>query len=292
LALGKKLKITKRRVIQLFSALIYNANLNGFAEGKIYKGASKGLCVPGLNCYSCPGAIASCPLGTLQTALANIGNQWPLYIIGILLVFGIAFGRLICAFLCPFGLIQELLHKIPSPKINKSQWTRRLSLLKYVILALFVFLLPIYTFMKNGAAVPAFCKYICPAGTLGAGIPLVLMNENLQKIVGALFNWKMFVLLIVIVASVFIYRFFCRFLCPLGAIYSFFNRYALFGVTVDEEKCTKCDDCVHFCKMDVHHINDRECIRCGECCQVCHYDAISNFPKFKKDKKGAQNEKI
>lgn len=275
-----KLKLSRRRWIQLLSALIYNANLKGFAEGKIYKGTAKGICVPGLNCYSCPGAVASCPLGSLQSALTNMGTRLPLYIVGLLLIFGITFGRAICAYLCPFGLIQELLHKIPSPKIKKSKLTRHLTWLKYIILLIFVVLLPIYTLMQNGVAVPAFCKYICPAGTLEGGIPLILRNSSLRSITGILFQWKVFVLLLMIAGSVFMYRFFCRFLCPLGAIYSFFNRYAIFGVAVDDKKCTKCTSCVRSCKLDVQYINDRECIRCGECRKVCRYDAVVSGHKM------------
>jgi len=291
--LDKKIGVSKRKLIQLLSALIYNANLKGFANGKIYKGPLKGVCIPGLNCYSCPGAIAACPLGSLQSSLNSIGHKWPLYIIGIILVFGILLGRAICAFLCPFGLIQELFYKIPSPKIKKSKQTRRLSLLKYGILLVFVILLPVYTLIQNGVADPAFCKYICPAGTLEGGVPLVALNSRLRDMTGALFNWKIFILSIVLLGSVFISRPFCRFLCPLGAIYSFFNPYAVFGVSVDEEKCTKCAACTRSCKFDVHYINDRECIRCGECRKVCPSNAISYFSKIaERHRKENQDEKI
>ncbi|MBO5288275.1 MAG: 4Fe-4S binding protein [Spirochaetales bacterium] len=66
----------------------------------------------------------------------------------------------------------------------------------------------------------------------------------------------------------------CRFVCPLGAIYSFFNKWAIFGIKVDETKCTHCNACVNSCKMDTKKINDRECIRCGECKTKCKFDAI------------------
>jgi len=194
------------------SSIIYNSNFAGFVSGTIYQGNIKGICVPGLNCYSCPGAIGACPLGSLQSALGELRFKLPLYIVGTLVVFGTMLGRAICAFLCPFGLIQELLYKVPSPKIKKNIWTRRLSWLKYAVLIVFVIGLPIYHVIQSSVSVPAFCKYICPAGTLTAGIPLVVMNSDLQAIIGALFM------------SVFMYRPFCRFLCPLGAIYSFFNR--------------------------------------------------------------------
>jgi polyferredoxin len=142
--------------------------------------------------------------------------------------------------------------------------------------------LPIYYFIKIGVAVPTFCKYICPAGTLEGGIPLVAANTSLQNIVGALFYGKIFILIIIIVLAVFIYRVFCRFLCPLGAIYSFFNRYALIGIAVDDLKCVKCGNCVQFCKMDTHKINDRECLRCGECRRVCYNNAIIFTPEINK----------
>ena len=93
----------RRKCIQLVSALLYNANLSGFASGSIYKGPTKGLCVPGLNCYSCPGAVASCPLGALQNALSAMPNKLPLYIAGALLLMGLALGRLICCTRSPDG---------------------------------------------------------------------------------------------------------------------------------------------------------------------------------------------
>lgn len=281
--------MVKRRYIQLLSALLYNANIAGFANGTIFQGDVKGVCVPGLNCYSCPGAIASCPLGSLQAALGEMKYKLPLYTVGILLLFGILLGRGICAFLCPFGLIQELLHKIPTPKLGKSKWTKRASLVKYGILIMFVIFLPLFFLVRDGVSIPAFCKFICPAGTLEGGIPLVAANDSLQAIVGALFDWKIFVLVAVILVSVFAYRAFCRFLCPLGAIYSLFNRVALFGIKVDEHNCVNCGACVSSCKLDTNKINDRECIRCGECRSMCKHNAIY-FTK-KKEQKQCEEEK-
>ena len=146
----------KRRFIQLCAALIYNLNLRGFAEVSIYKGKRKGLCVPGLNCYSCPGAIGSCPLGTLQNSLAAMDRKLPFYILGTLLLFGVTLGRTICGFLCPFGFLQELLYKIPLPKIKKNRFTMALSKVKYAVLAVFVIVLPIALKAATRVPVPAF----------------------------------------------------------------------------------------------------------------------------------------
>lgn len=258
-----------RCYVQLISAVLYNCNVKGFANGKIWKGNSKGICAPGLNCYSCPGAVISCPLGSLQSALVSSKYKFPYYILGTLLLMGLFLGRFICGFLCPFGLIQELLHKIPTPKLEKSKLTRGLTLIKYVLLVVFAVMIPIFI----GA--PGFCKYICPAGTLEAGIPLTIMQEKLRPLIGALFGWKVAMLIVIVAICIFAYRGFCRFLCPLGAIYSFFQPVSFFGVQVDEAKCIHCDACVRNCKMDVKKVCDRECIQCGECIQHCPVDAIN-----------------
>ena len=131
----------KRKVIQLYAALLYNSNIYGFVTGKIYKGDSKNACVPGLNCYSCPGAVGACPLGALQNAIATSGRTYPFYVLGIIILFGLALGRTICGFLCPVGLMQELLYKIKTPKVKKSKATYVLSYFKYVILALIIAIL-------------------------------------------------------------------------------------------------------------------------------------------------------
>lgn len=264
-------KPTKRRIIQLYAALLTNANLKGFATGKIYTGDTKKMCVPGLNCYSCPGAVGACPLGALQDSLAQSGRSFPSYILGILLLFGLLLGRLICGFLCPFGLIQELLYKIRTPKLRKNRFTRVLSYFKYVLLAIVIAIPIIY------AGIPSFCKYVCPAGTFGGAISLLSNPNNTDffGMLGYLFTWKFCVLVVVVVASVFIYRFFCRFICPLGAIYSLFCRISMLGVKLDKDKCIDCGLCIQGCKMDIKRVGDHECIQCGECIAVCPVQAIS-----------------
>ena len=267
-----------RRLSQLIAAVLYNCNIKGFTTGHIYKGDTKGLCVPGLNCYSCPGAVGACPLGSLQSGLFNLVHSIPYYILGMLLLFGLLFGRLICGFLCPFGLLQDLLDKIPVKKIKKNKVTAVLTYLKYVILAVFVIIIPI------ALKIPGFCKFICPAGTLEGGIPLLIANESLRKLAGFLFSWKAALLLLILAACVFCHRAFCRFICPLGAIYSLFNPIAFFGIKVDVSKCTGCNACVHKCKMDVKKVCDRECIQCGECIGTCPEKAISYGAKIKPEK--------
>ncbi len=272
-----KIKPSKRKLIQLYAALLYNANIKGYVTGEIFKGNSKSVCLPGLNCYSCPGAIGACPLGSLQNALSESKTKVPTYVLGIILLYAIILGRTICGFLCPVGLIQELLYKIKTPKVKKSKITRVLSYFKYVLLAVLVLALPlIYALKANNIALPAFCKYICPAGTL-EGAVLLLSNSNNSNffgMLGPLFTWKFILLVLFVITSVFIFRFFCRFFCPLGALYGLFNKLSIIGVKVDKSKCNSCQACVSHCKMDIKEVGDHECIQCGECRKVCPCNAI------------------
>ncbi|MBE6532418.1 MAG: 4Fe-4S binding protein [Ruminococcaceae bacterium] len=267
---------TKRRLIQLYSALLFNSYLKGYITGDIFKGITKNVCTPGLNCYSCPGAVTSCPLGALQNSFSASNKTAPYYMLGIIMLYGIIFGRWICGWLCPFGLIQDLLHKIKTPKLKKNRVTRVLSFLKYVILVLFVVILPlIYAF--RDFPLPAFCKYICPAGTIGGALGLLINpnNSGIFAMLGPLFTWKFVLSVSIIVGAVFIYRIFCRFLCPLGAIYGLFNKFSLFGIKLEKSKCIGCGKCVSVCEMDIHHVGDVECINCGKCINVCPTKAIS-----------------
>ena len=272
---GLRCRPSTRRLIQLYSALLCNAQAKGFITGEIYKGDTKALCVPGLNCYSCPGAVGACPLGSLQNALASAGHRAPWYILGNLLLFGVMLGRTICGWLCPVGLIQELLHKIPTPKIRKSRVTRVLSLLKYVILLVFVVVIPLWYGLSKDLPLPGFCKFICPAGTLEGAIGLLPANPSFFSMLGTFFTSKFVIMLVIALACIFCYRSFCRFLCPLGAIYGLFNRFSVVGVKVDADRCTRCGACVSRCPMDVRSVGSAECIQCGKCMDVCAQGAIS-----------------
>ena len=272
------MKEGRRNLIQAAAALLHNPHLSGFFTGEIYKGDSKQVCVPGLNCYSCPGAVGACPIGSLQAVLSGGRRGFSYYVTGTILLFGVIFGRLICGFLCPFGFIQDLLYKI---RCRKRTVPRRidkpLRYLKYAVLLILVILLPMLVRGSYGVGDPWFCKYLCPAGTLEGGIPLVLGSEGLRSMVGFLFSWKMTVLIAVIALSVVIYRPFCKYLCPLGAIYGLLNKYSFYQMRVDEHSCTRCRACENGCGMGVEilkNINSTECIRCGKCKTICPTGSI------------------
>ncbi len=207
-----------RKVIQSAWAIISNGYIKGFLPGApfIYEGPLKHFCVPGMNCYSCPGALGACPIGSLQAVLNQRERKFPFYVLGYLIAVGMLVGRFICGWLCIFGLIQELLYKIPTPKINiPEKIDKPLRYLKYFVLGILVIGLPLFYRNEYGAGLPFFCEFVCPVGTLEGGIPLVLLNDALRPALGWLFRWKMLILILCILASVFIYRPFCKYICPL-----------------------------------------------------------------------------
>ena len=236
-----------RLLIQLLAAAFCNGYAAGFLRGKIFTGKSKLLCVPVLNCYACPGALGSCPIGAMQ-AVAGTKSRFSFYVLGTLMLFGTVLGRVLCGFLCPFGLIQDLLHRIPTPKLRvPRRLDRILRYLKYAVLLVLVLLGPVLSAGPLGGGDPWFCKYICPAGTLEGGIPLLLKNETLRQAAGFLFSWKCGVMLAILLGTVFISRCFCRYLCPLGAVYALFNRFALYQMQVDHARCIGCGKCKAVC---------------------------------------------
>ncbi len=269
-----------RKTIQWVWALLTNGNLAGFLQGKIYTGKLKQLCVPGLNCYSCPGSLGSCPIGSLQAVLGSSRFKISFYLLGFFLLIGTVLGRVVCGFLCPFGLFQELLHKIPFfKKIKTFRLDKPLRLLKYGILLVFVILLPLFVVDAAGSGSPWFCKLICPAGTLEGGLPLVLSNAPLREVIGFLFHWKVAILIVTVVLSILIFRPFCKYICPLGAIYALFNRVSIYRYQVSAEKCVGCGKCEQVCPMQVNpHLeaNHPECIRCGACKKACKFGAITS----------------
>lgn len=270
-----------RKWVQALFFLVTNGYWNFPVTRGIYQGPLKVVCSPGLNCYSCPAATTYCPVGALQQLFAGIRLSLEngqifigLYVVGGMGAIGSFVGRMVCGWACPFGLFQELLHKIPSPKYDI--WPR-LRFLKYFILLFMVILLPLFAVDEFGLGVTWFCKYLCPAGTIEAGIPMLILQPGLRSSVGLLFYNKVFFLVLFIVWAVLASRPFCRTACPLGAFYALFSKIKLVKLQLDSAKCTQCKACHSVCPMGVkfnESPDDMECISCLACSKECKFDAI------------------
>ncbi|MCI5145377.1 MAG: 4Fe-4S binding protein [Candidatus Electrothrix sp. AR3] len=269
---------------------------NGFwgfpLTGTLYQGPMKVICSPGLNCYSCPASTAFCPVGSLQQLLLGVRFSiqtgqyfFGTFVVGSIGMLGAVFGRFICGWACPFGFFQELLHKIPSRKFSIAE---PLRWLKFLILIFFVILLPLFLVDDFGMGKPWFCKYICPAGTLQAGIPMLLLDPDLRSIVGWLFVNKLIIAVGFTGWSIVASRPFCRTTCPLGAFYALFSHYQLIKLQLNAENCTLCGACHRVCPVDIkfnEQPDNCECVNCMRCMtEACAFDAISvevaGYPMF------------
>ncbi|MBR3125185.1 MAG: 4Fe-4S binding protein [Mogibacterium sp.] len=260
--------------------VLTNSYFRGYTKGMIFTGNTKVICLPGLNCYSCPGALGACPMGSLQAVMGDSAFRVSLYVFGMLAAIGALFGRLVCGWMCPFGLFQDLLHKIPL-KLKKKNLPghKYLKYLKYVILIVFPILLVSIVTDMTGTSSPWFCEWICPSGTLLGGIPLVAVNSGLREAAGFRFVWKMAILIVITILAIIYYRPFCKYLCPLGASYSLFNPVSSYRLVIDKDKCVTCGTCQKACGMDIRTFetpNSLECIRCGSCMSACPVGAISS----------------
>lgn len=252
--------------------ILANGYYKVFSTKVVYDGPLKSGCVPFLNCHACPTAFFSCPIGMVQH-YASV-RKIPFLLTGFLGAVGTTVGRAACGWLCPFGWIQDVLFKI---KTKKFRLPKIFLKLKYVSLVVLAILLPFF-FDAH------WFSRICPWGTLAAGIPWALWNPIDPSLgepvvsagsVGWLFVLKLAVLVFFLILFVFIKRPFCRTTCPLGAIYSLFNRFSLMQIQT-EGQCKDCALCRNVCPVDIQISSDPaspECIRCLEC-TVCKHVRI------------------
>ncbi len=265
----------KRRLVQFLFALLANAYPGLFWGNPLYRGPLKGICFPGLNCYSCPLAPFACPLGSLQQSLASL-RALPVmalkglaYVLGFFLLFGFFLGRLVCGWVCPFGLLQELIHRVPFPKRRLPHALRKV---KFLVLLFMVILLPLLLVDALGYGKVWFCRLLCPAGTLEAGVFNLFLRPELRSLVAGLFYFKLALLFLILLLCLVYLRFFCVVLCPLGALYGLFNRWGLFRLSLRDEECLRCGLCEKVCPMELRipqEMNGTECIRCLHCLDVC-----------------------
>ncbi len=238
-----------------------------------------GICAPVFHCYACPLSTFACPIGVLAQFTAL--HLWPLVAIGVLVMFGALFGTLICGWLCPFGFLQDLGAKVPTPKWDPPKWA---GYIRYLALLGTVFAVP-YFFGKSH---PLFICSICPAGALEAAAP----NVARQAIAGAEIVWpnaiKVAILAAFLVAIFFMRRPWCRILCPLGAVFSLFNRVSAFFLRFDPEKCTTCNHCHKLCEYDIKPYetpNSLHCVRCLKCTD-CRPNALRLGSVFESEEHG------
>ncbi|MBN1345314.1 MAG: 4Fe-4S binding protein [Phycisphaerae bacterium] len=233
------------------------------------------VCGPVFHCYSCPLATFACPIGVLGNFCGL--HVFPFVAVGMLLIIAAALGTFLCGYVCPFGFLQDLAGKVPTPKLRLPAW---LGYTRYVVLVVMVVTVPLLW----GVDHPLFVCKLCPAGALEGAVP------NMARLAAAGENvvWpsaiKLSVLGVVLASMFFIWRPWCRVLCPLGAIYSIFNRLSFFFLKYTPQDCKACDMCSSLCKYDVlpdPGLNVSGCIRCLECtrCKAISFTTAVSAPR-------------
>ncbi len=217
------------------------------------------LIFPGLHCYACPWAVTICPIGLAQNLV--VFGTVPYFWIGMIVAYGLAAGRGFCGWFCPFGTLNDLL------SFRKVKVLRSLSFTKFVVLG--ATLLAAWAFADT-----IFCK-LCPAASLEASIPYLFLGVAR---VNRPFLVHMGTLAATLTGMVLIARFWCRYLCPMGALLALFNRASFLQLHLDETKCSQCAACSSDCPMGIEpHLDhdDHNCIKCGRCVDGCHLGALS-----------------
>ena len=246
----------KRRLTQIAALIVSNMGFIRILQ--------TGFVCPFLYCYGCPFAAFGCPIGVIQNFVTY--RQIPLFAIGSLGIYGTLLGRAFCGWACPFGALHDLLSYLRGDKSFK---VRPFWYTKFIML-----------FIVLGAAWYAmdtvFCKY-CPSGSLFGAIPFRILNPGVS--IGQPFYIHMLTLVLTIVLALLISRFWCRYLCPMGAIAGAFNKVSIVNISLDEEKCKKCDVCLKACRMGITKLEDigssTDCILCGRCIEACPLKALS-----------------
>lgn len=259
----------KRRFFQFLGLFTINGYYPGFLNAAIYQGTFKQFCAPVLNCYACPGAVSACPVGSLQHFVI-INQSPPYYIIGFFALIGMAIGRMMCGWICPFGLFQDLLYKVKSAKFPIPRF---ITHFKYVVLVGVVFIIS-HVFQE-----PWFSK-LCPDGLVIAGMPFTFISEDIRSMIKEMFWIKMGILVSFFAFAVTTKRPFCRTVCPVGTIYSFFNNYSLYQMGVDDQCCTRCNRCQKVCPMDIRIYENPQSVDCIRCLECTRCTCVSYKPFF------------
>ena len=228
-----------------------------------YRILKTGFVCPFLYCHGCPFSIFGCPIGLIQNFIVR--GQVSLFTIGSLGIYGVIFGRMFCGWACPFGTLHDILAKLGGKRTLKKT---RFWYTKYIILFLTIILT--WLFLDT-----VFCKF-CPSGSLFAAIPYRIIRPNFDY--GLFFNVHIVTLIITVVLALLISRFWCRYLCPLGAIAGAFNKVSLVSISLDESKCVMCKACLKNCPMGINSLKEigksTDCILCGECIENCQEKAL------------------
>jgi len=272
------------------------------------------LTIPVLVSMASPLSLVYGAFDLLQIMLSK--PELPLIAIASIMIVGALFGRLFCGWVCPMGFIQDLLSKLKTKTIKVSSrkhefWKK----LKFITLFIVLFIssslaLSLYlgygNDYKKALGVFAYGPFLAlsPDGTIFGVLLLTFTKVNKalpsilekgltftyvwNKLMGlpSLFWIRILILILFIYGAFRIRRFWCRYICPLGALMGIFSKFSFLGMRRNLLNCTHCLECEKRCPMQIKILelpwskfNESECILCLECSDACERNAIGfKFP--------------
>lgn len=211
--------------------------------------------------------------GGVKAVAETMGTGGVIVISDFLIRFGILcgitflFGRIFCGWCCAFGAVNDWIYRISVflqsrlgkklPKMPES-WTLVLQKLKYVVLLAVL-----------------ICCFYGKSGWITGHSPWtvfsLLVGKNFRP---AGYGIAIVLFLLLLMGMAVEERFFCRFFCPMGAIFSLLPELPFTALRRDEKNCIQnCSACRRSCpvgiKLGEDSLQAGECIRCGRCMQVC-----------------------
>jgi ferredoxin-type protein NapH len=289
---------TARKITQFLSIILFNAGLFGVGPWAIL--------LPVMYTLGIQQKTVGDAFAMLQWMLHDLVFPW-LPLASFLLV-AVFLGRALCGWVCPFGLVQDLLGYVKRKRMELSIRTHDLLVnVKYVILAITLLIsvtlaISLATGVGQGykaalgALAPAPFNALSPGDTLFAVLPTMVYaasNTSLDALAAGILVvrpllWaRLAIMVTILVLAVYIPRSWCKYLCPHGAALAFLNRFSFLGLKRDPLRCTKagCRTCVEVCPMKVpildlpwEKFTDPECTYCLKCADACTTKAIK--PKF------------
>jgi polyferredoxin len=291
----------KRLLFQLGFFLLFNSAFLGIPLLPLF--------VPVLECFSMPNKTTLCNYGILQR---NLSFDWtvfpaiPLASIAMVLLFGAFLGRALCGWACPLGFFQDIVSSIMRfVKVQQRELSQKLhyllSSVKYIVL--FVTLAVVSSvgiaYMLNGilgkkyafslgiCGKAPYCL-ICPVPVLFVTVPSLVSSVLLGSPLPQLpitFYIALAAFVAFLVASIATRRFWCRYMCPLGAMMGLFNRFSLLHIRKKPNACTTfCrghqKECSKNCPMGLqvqrtqNPSSSGDCIMCYECAESCKSKGI------------------
>jgi polyferredoxin len=184
----------------------------------------------------------------------------------------IIFGRFFCGWLCAFGAFNDLIYAL-SKKVFKNNYrvnNKVDSILKYLKYIILLFIMVIAWTMGS-----TLFSTVSPWDAFA-------QITNFPQIISD-FTIGFILLILITIGAFFIERFFCRYLCPLGALFTIFSKISIFKINMPKAKCGNCRACTSHCSMGIplnkiDEMKGKECINCLKCVEICpRKNAVTNL---------------